>query len=441
MSLSALLLCLAPAAPATIKVPDPEPRSELFAIRVKRAATITQGSIEHAVIVVEDGKIVQVGEDLPIERGIRIIDRPDWVVIPGLVNCWSRAGLDSRGGSNTFEPQLMASGELYWRQDIWQELLDAGVTTLGLIPAGTGLPGQAVAVRPQGNSKEEMILVDGVFIKGNMSSSPSAKKVFRKAFEAADKYDEKEKKAREKWEKDQEKKKKKKKKSSKKKKDDEDDKDDEKKKEDKAAAADDEKKSESDSDVYTPPEPDENVAPILALRAGDQKAVIEIRRASDWLHILDVMEDEDVTWDLMVNVIRDNDVWVVAEGIGAAGMRVILQPRVTNRSHTRRELVLPHLLHEAGAKVALTPRSDSATSAEDWREDVAELVARGLDPEVALRAMTLEPAAVLGLEERLGSIDAGKDANFVFLSGDPFEPETQIEAVMLEGKFVSGEAE
>ena len=448
MSLSALLVCLT-AAPAVSNSapypgpgpePGPEPRSDLFAIRVGRAETVSQGTIEHAVILVENGKIVQVGEDLPVERGIRILDRPDWVVIPGLVNCWTRSGLDSSGGSNTFEPQLMASGELFWRQDIWKELLDAGVTTLGLVPAGTGLPGQAVAVRPHGSSTEEMVLADGVYLKGNVSSNPSSKKVFRKAFEAADKYAEKEQKAREKWEKDQEKKKKKKKKKKSTKKKDDDEEKEEEKKDEKSAAAEDEKKKESDSDVYTPPEPDANVSPILALRAGEQKVVIEIQRASDWLHALDVLEDEDVAWDLRVNIIPDNDVWAVAEGIGAAEKRVILEPRVTNRSHTRREVLLAQLLHDAGAKVVLSPQSDTATSAEDWREDVAELVARGLDPQVALRAMTLESAAVLGLEERLGSIDVGKDANLVFLNGDPFEPETRIEAVMLEGKIVSGEA-
>ena len=76
---------------------------DLLAIRVGRAETISQGSIENAVILVEDGKIVTVGEDLPVERGIPVLDRPEWVVTPGLLNCHSRLGMDSRGG-NGFEP-------------------------------------------------------------------------------------------------------------------------------------------------------------------------------------------------------------------------------------------------------------------------------------------------------------------------------------------------
>jgi imidazolonepropionase-like amidohydrolase len=46
---------------------------------------------------------------------------------------------------------------------------------------------------------------------------------------------------------------------------------------------------------------------------------------------------------------------------------------------------------------------------------------------------------VLGLEERLGSLDVGKDANLILWSGDPLEPASRIQAVMLEGEFVSGE--
>jgi imidazolonepropionase-like amidohydrolase len=46
---------------------------------------------------------------------------------------------------------------------------------------------------------------------------------------------------------------------------------------------------------------------------------------------------------------------------------------------------------------------------------------------------------MLGLEERLGSLEKDKDANLVFLSGDPFEPSTRVEAVMIEGRIVYGE--
>ena len=58
---------------------------------------------------------------------------------------------------------------------------------------------------------------------------------------------------------------------------------------------------------------------------------------------------------------------------------------------------------------------------------------------MAIRAITLEPAALLGVDDRVGSLEAGKDANIVILSGDPLEPGTQVDAVILEGELVSGE--
>jgi len=100
---------------------------------------------------------------------------------------------------------------------------------------------------------------------------------------------------------------------------------------------------------------------------------------------------------------------------------------------------MPMELSEAGAKLVLVPRSDSVPGHEAWLRNTGEMVGYGLDRDVALRALTLEPAELLGLGERLGSISAGKDANLIFFEGDPLEPGTQIEAVMLDGKFVSGE--
>ena len=123
-------------------------------------------------------------------------------------------------------------------------------------------------------------------------------------------------------------------------------------------------------------------------------------------------------------IARDNDIFdAVVVGSGATGGWAAKQ------------------LTEAGAKVVFIPRGDTPTSFESWREHVAEVVAWGLDAETALRAITLEPAALLGIDDRVGSIEAGKQANMVFLSGDPFEVGTRVEAVMLDGEMVFEEEE
>jgi len=59
---------------------------DLFALKVGRVETVSQGTIEHAVILIENGKIVTIGQDLEIERGIPVFDRSDLVATPGFVN-------------------------------------------------------------------------------------------------------------------------------------------------------------------------------------------------------------------------------------------------------------------------------------------------------------------------------------------------------------------
>ena len=69
--------------------------------------------------------------------------------------------------------------------------------------------------------------------------------------------------------------------------------------------------------------------------------------------------------------------------------------------------------------------------------EAAVAVAHGLPRPAALRAITLGPAEILGLDKRLGSIEVGKDADFAFFDGDPFEYTSHVTGVMIDGKMVS----
>jgi imidazolonepropionase-like amidohydrolase len=420
----------------------PPLQGDCLAIRVGRAETISKGSLEHAVILVEGKKIVAIGEDLPVERGIPILDRPDWVVTPGLVNCRSRAGMDANAG-RSFDPEQRALGELYPRQDVWQDLLDAGVTTLGLYPPGSGIPGQAVAVRPHGATVEQMVVRDKAYLQVYIGANASLKKMLTDAFSKVDDYDEKVKKAREKWEKEQDQKKSKSKsKTSSDKKDGEEKKDEGKKEEGGQAAQEDKKdeeKKEESGDVFAPPEPEPKVKPFVELRDKRLSAVMSINKAADYLHLLDAIGERDFRWSLHVPLRDDLDLYEVAGKLGEKQVTVVMTPLVTLQPNTRRERNLPAELARAGAKIVLLPRGDGVADHERWMFDVGRLVAAGLDRQAALAAVTLEAARVLGLDERLGSLDAGKDANLILWSGDPLEPSSRIRAVMLEGEVVSGE--
>lgn len=410
MILNTLLMAASPLLAPVPATPD------VMAVKVGRAETVSDGAIPNAVILVEDGKITVVGEDLPIERGIPVVDLgPDSVAMPGLVNCYSRQGLDSRG-PNDSRPGVRASDEVYPAYRDYVELLEAGITTLGLYPAGNGIPGRAVAIRPKGDTADEMIVADDVYLKILLRSNSSSKKMIRDGFEEADEYKEEVAKAKEKWEKAKEKW----------------DKEKKKKEEDRSDKV-------KDPGPFTPPEPKPEAKAFQELRDGELKALVSIGSAADYLHLVDAVGDEEFQWDLRIPVNRNLDIFHVKRQIGELGVRVVMEPSTSLHPNTRRLRNLPAELADSGAKLVLIPRSDSLSNQKGWRRDAAELVWAGLDREAALRAMTLEPAELLGLGERLGSLSAGKDANILFFTADPFEPGTEVHAVMLEGEVVHGE--
>jgi hypothetical protein len=423
-----LLLAGALAAPAAAR-----PGGDLLAIRVGRAESIAAGAIEHAVILIENGKIAAIGQDLPVERGIAILDRPGWTVMPGLVHPYSRMGLESRGGAG-FDPEVLPTGELYPLDPVYADLLERGVTTLGLYPAGNNVPGQAIAVRPQGDERGEMLIAEGVYLKIEFRSDARSKKTIRDGFAKVDEYEEKLEKAREKWEADVEK--------AKKKKTDEK-KVEEKKTEEKkdegaksAAVQDDKEAKEEGPGPFVPPEVDAKLKPFMDLRAGKLRALVGITSAGDYLHWLDAIGDEEFAWDLRVPMVRQLDLFEVADKLGEKKVRLVIEPEITLQPSTLRQRNLPAEMARAGAKLVLIPRSDSLEAVESWLDSVGIIAAAGLDREAALRSVTLEPAEVLGLQARMGSLEVGKDANLIFFDGDPLEPSSRLRAVMLEGEFV-----
>lgn len=397
MKLHVLAFALLASLPALARA-----QSDLYALRVDRAETISHGTIEHAVILVENGRIIAVGQDLPIERGIPIIDAPGMVAMPGIVNPRSRAGMDSRGGSGA-EPQTRASGELYARQGIWRQMLEVGVTTLGLYPPGTGIPGLSVAVRPHGDSEQAMIVRDPAYLTIYLRSDRNSKKLFTDTFEKLDKYLEKVAEERKKF--DQEVK-------------------DKKRKED---------------EVFQPSQPDEDVRPLVALAAGQIRALVTLRKAGDWLHFLDVLGKREFEYSLHFDLRDEIDVFLVADQIGQRNLRVVVNPTIVTHPGTRRERNLAKELSDAGARIVFSPASDSVGAHRDLLRSVAEIVRYGLDRQVALRALTLEAAGVLGLEDQLGSIEPDRVANLLLFDGDPFDPASQLKAVILEGRIVQGE--
>src|SRR5207253_4121656 len=92
-----------------------------------------------------------------------------------------------------------------------------------------------------------------------------------------------------------------------------------------------------------------------------------------------------------------------------------------------------YLLHKAGVNLAINT-DDFITESRFFLRTGAIAVRGGLSEDAALKALTLHPAQMLHLEGRLGSLEAGKDTDFVVLSGPPFSVYTQVLETYIDGQ-------
>ncbi len=423
----------APVAPALQPVPlarvhavaTARPGGDLFVLKARRVELGNGEMMEHAVILVEDGVIVTIGQDLEVERGIPVIELDeDQIVMPGIVNPYSRVGMPG-GGYNDSRPQVLASDELY-PSEAYEAFVENGITTVAQYPAGQGIPGQAVAVRPVGETAQAMVVEDGVYVKVVMRNSSSAKRNLSDGFKKAKEHLEKVEQEREKFEK----KNAKAKSTTKKKGEDE-------------KAGDEEKKPATSrakkAEVFVAPEPDERVKPFLDIMDGKLQALVSIGDAASYEHLIDAIGEEEFQWHLRIPLSRDIDVFHVKAKIGELGKFVVMEPLITLMPGTMRQRNLPAEFDRAGAKLVLIPRDDSEAGFKSFLEDVGVMISAGLDRKAAVRALTHNGATLLGLDDRVGSLAEGKRANLLVFSGDPFEPGTKLDAVMIDGEFVHGD--
>jgi imidazolonepropionase-like amidohydrolase len=98
----------------------------------------------------------------------------------------------------------------------------------------------------------------------------------------------------------------------------------------------------------------------------------------------------------------------------------------------------PLKLHEAGIEFAIAygGGEDLSTNERNLPYEAGKAVAHGLPQAEALKAITLYPARILGVDDRLGSLEVGKDATLIVTTGDPLDIRTQVERAFIEGRSV-----
>lgn len=128
------------------------------------------------------------------------------------------------------------------------------------------------------------------------------------------------------------------------------------------------------------------------------------------------------------------EAWEIAAEIAAAGVPVLVEPLDNIPSYDALGVRYENaaLLAKAGVKVVLL--ENDTHNSRNLKQEAGNAVSYGLPWDQALRAVTLAPAEVFGVADRYGSLDAGKVANVVVWSGDPFEFSTAVEHVFIRGK-------
>ena len=141
-------------------------------------------------------------------------------------------------------------------------------------------------------------------------------------------------------------------------------------------------------------------------------------------------------YDLVID--HGTEAYLLADQIAAAGIPVVIGPLITSRSKVElrnRTLASPGRLAAAGVTIAIT--TDHPVVPIHFLIHQATLaVKEGLDPVTALRAVTINPARIIGCADRIGSLTPGKDADVVIWSGDPLDVMSRAERAYTGGREI-----
>ena len=129
---------------------------------------------------------------------------------------------------------------------------------------------------------------------------------------------------------------------------------------------------------------------------------------------------------------------LIADALAKENYPVAVGPTFTHASKIElrnKTFTTPGILQKAGCRVSII--TDSPVTPQEYLGLVAGLAVRdGMDPFAALQAITINPARHLGIEDRVGSIEPGKDADLIFCTGSILDSLTQVKRVILNGETV-----
>lgn len=403
--------CAAIAALAWLSITTFAAGQDGMAVRGERVYTMAGPVIADGVVLIRDGKIEAVGpaSAVSVPEGYETVTAA--YVTPGLVDAHTVVGFsgiynqphdqDQLEKSDPLQPELRAIDGYNAREALVEWVRNLGVTTVhtGHGP-GALVSGQTMIAKTGGETVDEVV-VDSAFalamtLGATVSSgfkSPGTRSkgvaMLRKALVEAKNYGQSN------------------------------------------------KGSEEDDDDK-PKARDLRKEALLGLLDGEFVAMITANRAQEILGALRLAKE--FGFRLILDGAAES--YLVLDEIKSAGVPVILHPMMARAQGDRRNMSFetPVTLRDAGIPFAIQSGFESyVPKTRVILFEAAIAAAHGLSFEEALEAVTIAPARILGIANRVGSLEAGKDADIVLYDGDPFEYTTHVCTVIIDGVVKSRE--
>ena len=358
-------------------------------------------------IVIKDGKIVSVGGTAAGED--TVFDAKGLNAYPGFVDAHSHIGLDGYGGSTggTYDynemndiccPQLRGMDSYYPMDAAIPMALAGGVTTVAAGPGSANvLGGTFLAVKMYGRTVEQAMIRPEVAMKCAFGENPkrcykdkcdsarmtTAAKLREMLFAARDYMLRKE------------------------------------------AAGD---------DISKQPKYDMKMEALIPVLRREIPLKAHAHRCDDIMTAIRIARE----FNVKLTIEHCTEGHLIVDELKAAGVPVAVGPSLTHASKLEllhKSWTTPGILAAAGLQVSII--TDAPVIPQEYLPLCAGLAVKaGMDPFQALQAITLNPARHIGIEDRVGSLEAGKDADIVLCAGNPMISDARIRAVIVDGKVL-----
>jgi imidazolonepropionase-like amidohydrolase len=388
----------APSPRATSVVPG-----ETVAITNARVLPVSGPAIERGTVVIHSGKIAAVGADVRVPAGARVLDGTGKIVTPGWIESATQIGIvEIPSGAEGTDDQASTDKELSAAFTVVDSFNGEstvipvtrveGITRAVVTPAGTGhaILGQGAMFDLSGSQVPGSVVKAPVAMFANLGeagaaseggSRASAMLRLREALQDAVDFV----RNRAAW-------------------------------------------NAAQRRPYARGRLDlEALAPVVR---GDVPLAVNANRASDLLAAMRLADE----FHLRLILMGAAEGWRVASELAAHKVQVVVKPLTEIPSFDALGATHENPARLSRAGVTLVLSSFDTHNARNLRQEAGNAISYGLDRDAALRAVTLEPARVWGVADRLGSLEVGKDADVVVWSGDPFELTTGAEHVFIAGR-------